>query len=254
MRRPIFLFTDYGSTGFYVGQLHSTILTYQDPETASPVIDLMHDAPAHDVQSAAYLLAALVKHTPDNAIIVGVVDPGVGADRPPVILESDGRVLIGPGNGLFEIAGRQASRNELRLITWRPENLSASFHGRDLFATVAAHVALADDDNAWRQSLTTPLLVSATQPPSDWPDDLPAVVYIDGFGNVMTGIRARKLAAGLSVAINGKKIPKAVTFSDVPKGEAFWYENSVGLIEIAVNQGRAADRLNMTVGATIGLI
>lgn len=252
MSRPIYLFTDFGLSGFYVGQLHGAILHVQT--SPGPVIDLMHDAPAHDVQSAAYLLAALIRYTPDNAVIVGVVDPGVGSDRPAVVVEADGRCLVGPGNGLFEIVARQAGKAVTHRLVWRPERLSASFHGRDLFAPTAARIAASTDADAWRGDLVSPLPPSAAFPGTDWPDDRPAVIYIDGFGNAITGIRAEKLAPGLSVTVGGRRLQRAATFSDVPKGDPFWFENSVGLVEIAVNEGRAADVFNLTTGSAVGLV
>lgn len=254
MTRPIFLFTDFGVSGFYVGQMHAAMLPYVPDGSTGPAIDLMHDAPAHNVKAASYLLAALIRQSPHDSIIVGVVDPGVGGNRPPVVIEVDGRVCIGPGNGLFEIAARQSSTIARHHLSWQPPSLSASFHGRDLFAPAAAQLAQAADDQAWRQSIATPLPPSTVLPGSDWPDDLAEVIYLDGFGNAMSGIRAEKLPAGLSVAINGRTIRKARTFSDVPKGEAFWYENSIGLIEVAVNQGRAAEKLGLDIGSAIGLV
>ncbi len=250
MARPIFLFTDFGLSGFYVGQMHAAILSA--PGSSGPIIDLMHDAPAQDVKSAAYLLAALVDRTPEDAVIVGVVDPGVGGNRPAVVVETDGRCLVGPGNGLFEMAARQAENAVTHRLVWQPENLSASFHGRDLFAPAAAQIAAGGD--SWRQRLVVPLPASAERPGSDWPDDLPSVIHIDGFGNAMTGLRAAKLAPGLSVAVGGRRLQRATTFSDVPAGEAFWYENSIGLIEIAVNKGRASDSLSLAVGSAIGVV
>lgn len=254
MTRPIFLFTDFGLSGFYVGQMHAAMLPYYPAGSICPVIDLMHDAPAHNPKSAAYLLAALIKQTPKDSVVVGVVDPGVGGNRPPVVIEADNRILVGPGNGLFEIVTRQSSSITKHHLSWHPASLSASFHGRDLFTPAAAQLALSVDDQTWRQSLTTPLPPSTTLPGSDWPDDLTKIVYVDGFGNAMSGIRAEKLPAGLSVAINGRKIQKARTFPDVAKGEAFWYENSIGLIEVAVNQGRATEKLGLDIGSTIGLV
>jgi len=252
MVRPIYLFTDFGTNGFYVGQLHSAISSARS--VPGPIIDLMHDAPAHDVKAAAYLLAALVTYTPEDAIIIGVVDPGVGGNRSPVVTECDGRILVGPGNGLFECVARQASVCTNHGLVWQPKSLSTSFHGRDLFGPAAAQIASAADDQAWRLTFINPLPPSTTLPGGDWPDDLPEVIYIDGFGNAISGMRAEKLASGLSIAINGRKIQKARTFSDVPKREPFWYENSIGLIEVSVNQGRACDQLGLAVGSVIGVV
>ena len=250
MGRPIFLYTDYGTNGFYVGQLHAAILSSQETSAASPAIDLMHDVPAHDIKAAAYLLAALVPYLPEDAVIVGVVDPGVGGERPPVVVECDGRMLVGPGNGMFDIACRRASTSARHLLTWRPDHLSASFHGRDLFAPAAAQIASSMD---WRKTLVDSQPSIASPDTSDWPDDLPEAIYIDGFGNVMTGCRASLLPDDGTVAVRGRPLPRATTFSDMHVGEAFWYENSIGLIEIAVNQGRASDLLDLRIGATISL-
>src|SRR3989442_1728605 len=128
-----------------------------------------------------------------------VVDPGVGGPRPPVVLEADGRWYVGPGNGLFELIERRAMRARSFEIEWRPANLSASFHGRDLFAPVAA-------------------MLARGEPPR---------------------LRASMLAEKARLAVAGRALERATTFSDRPPGAAFWYENSNGLAEIAVNRGRA---------------
>jgi S-adenosylmethionine hydrolase len=105
----ILLFTDFGYEGLYVGQMKA-VLARDAPNV--PVIDLMHDAPAHDPRSAAYLLAALVPEMPEGAVCLAVVDPGVGSDRTPLVVNADGRWFVGPDNGLFEIVQRRAKHAE----------------------------------------------------------------------------------------------------------------------------------------------
>lgn len=105
MPRPVGLFTDFGLAGPYVGQMKGRLLTLA-PATA--VIDLMHDAPAFDPRSAAYLLAALVPEWPADMVVMAVVDPGVGGARRPLVAEIDGRWFVGPDNGLFELLWRRA--------------------------------------------------------------------------------------------------------------------------------------------------
>ena len=182
-----------------------------------------------------------------GVVFLCVVDPGVGGARPTIILEADGRWYVGPGNGLFELVQRCARQARSWDITWKPERLSASFHGRDLFAPVAAMLARGDlppgvarNDGAERRS--------------DWPDDLGEIGYVDHFGNAMTGLRAVNLPRSARLATAGRMLEAAVTFSDRPPGEAFWYENSNGLVEIAVNQGRADRDLGLAIGVSVEIV
>lgn len=232
----IVLFTDFGVAGPYVGQMKGA-LARDAPD--QPVIDLMHDAPAFAPRLSAYLLAAVADPFPADAVFLCVVDPGVGGPRAPVVAEADGRRFVGPDNGLFEIVLRRAARASLRAIDWRPQHLSASFHGRDLFAPVAARLA------AGREVALGP---GGTRFP-DWPDELSEIVYVDAYGNAMTGLRAAALPEGTHVLVGGRRLERARTFSDLPEGRAFWYENSNGLVEIAVNRASAAAILGLVPGA-----
>jgi S-adenosylmethionine hydrolase len=235
----IVLFTDFGVTGLYTGQM--TAALHRDAPGV-PVINLIDDAPAQRVQGAAYLLAALRDAFPCGTIFLAVVDPGVGGNRRPGVLHADGQWFVGPDNGLFELVARRAEAARWWEIGWKPPRLSATFHGRDLFAPVAAALArgaavpgVAGDVAAIRRR--------------NWPDDLAEIIYIDGFGNAMTGVRAAAITAAAAVTAAGVAIRRARTFSDVPPGELLCYENANGLIEIAANQGRAADRLGLEPGA-----
>jgi S-adenosyl-L-methionine hydrolase (adenosine-forming) len=239
----IVLFTDFGHDGPYVGQM-KTVLHAAAPDRA--VVDLMHDAPRFRPREAAYLLAALIDRLPGGAILIGVVDPGVGGPREAVILEADGRWLVGPDNGLFALALRRAAACRAWRITWRPQHLSASFHGRDLFAPVAAGLARGQPPARRRWP-------AARLDRADWPDDLAAVIYLDGFGNAMTGLRAAGVAQTAGIAIAGHHLPHARVFAARPPGAAFWYENSCGLVEIAVNQGSAAAALGLAIGTPLSL-
>jgi S-adenosylmethionine hydrolase len=239
----IVLFTDFGVSGPYVGQVKA-VLARQAP--ATPVVDLMHDAPAWDAKRASYLLAATIAAFPNDAVFLCVVDPGVGGDRAAIVVEADGRHFVGPDNGLFEMVSRRADRGAAREISWRPAALSSSFHGRDLFAPVAAMIARGETVPG------TTIALDAVRRP-DWPDDLDEVVYIDAFGNVMTGRRANTVPETMVVHAANRPIPRAATFSDVPSDAAFWYENSSGLVEIAVNRGRAADLLGLRIGDPIDM-
>jgi len=240
----IVLFTDFGLEGPYTGQMKA-VLHQMVP--GMPVVDLFADAPFGDPKASSYLLAAYTGWFPPKTIFLCVVDPGVGGERPALMVEADSRWYVGPGNGLFELIQRRAEQSRSWDITWKPEHLSASFHGRDLFAPVAAMLARGDPPP------DRPRQDTADRRP-DWPDDLAEIVYIDHYGNAMTGLRAHALARDARLAIGGRILEVARTFSEVPPGQAFWYENSNGLIEIAVNQGRADRDLNLRIGCPVGFV
>jgi len=237
----IVLFTDFGLHGPYTGQMKA-VLHRMAPDT--PVIDLFADAPAGNPKASAYLLAAYAAWFPAGTVFLCVVDPGVGGTRPPVMLEADGRRYVGPGNGLFELVERRAGQTRRFDIDWKPERLSASFHGRDLFAPVAAMLARGEPPPGQPRND-----VADRRP--DWPDDLSEIVYVDHFGNAMTGLRAATLSHNPRLAAAGQVLERAETFGSRPPGAAFWYENSNGLAEIAVNQGRADHALGLAIGAPV---
>jgi S-adenosylmethionine hydrolase len=240
----IVLFTDFGLDGPYTGQMKA-VLHRDAPEV--PVIDLFADAPAGNPRAAAYLLAAYGPWFPVGSVLLSVVDPGVGGARAPVIVEADGRWYVGPDNGLFEIVQRRAAASRAWRIDWRPENLSASFHGRDLFAPVAARLARGEPPPGVPHTIDRGAYAA-------WPDELDEIVYIDHYGNAITGRRAATVPAGKALTVAaGRRVAPARTFGDVPAGAAFWYENSNGLTEIAVNLGRADRTLGLVVGSPVAI-
>ncbi len=241
----IVTFTDFGVAGPYVGQMHA-VLAQCSP--GIPIIDLMRDAPSFDPKASAYLLAPMADEFPDGTVFLCVVDPGVGGTRLPLIVEAGGRWYVGPGNGLFEMVVRRATGPvAFWEIVWRPQRLSASFHGRDLFAPIAVRLANGErpEQGGWARKLKD---IDGERRP-DWPDDLPAVIYIDGYGNAVTGIRWSTIDQGMALFTMGQDLQVARTFSDVPSGAAFCYENAIGLVEIAVNMGHAADLLGLFIGS-----
>lgn len=245
MQRPIGLFTDFGVAGPYLGQVRGVLLTHAP---SLPVIDLMADAPTCNPRAAAYLLAALAPEWPAHMVVMAVVDPGVGGDRLPLMVEVDGRWFVGPDNGLFEPLLRRAGRWSAWAITWRPHRLSASFHGRDLFAPVAARLARGEAAEAIGGRPVEPFR------PIQWPDDLAEIVYGDCYGNAMTGLRAAGLSVQCRIEVAGRTLRRLRTFADSPKGEPFWYENSVGLVELAVNQGNAMAELELKIGTEVRVV
>lgn len=237
----ILLFDDFGWHGPYVGQVKIAIAARAPDAT---VIDLMHDAPSFQPKIAAYFLAALIQHAPADAIVLAVVDPQVGGERLPVMVQADGRRLVGPDNGLLVIAARRAKTASWSEIVWRPEHMSESFHARDLFAPVAAMLHLGEEPRA--RPMSHKEIVG-----EDWPDDLYEIISLDHYGNAITGVRASEIPDSAVLEVAGRKLTRRRTFCDAEKGEPFWYENSIGLIEIACAEASAAVRLSLWVGMEI---
>lgn len=234
----IVLFTDFGWAGPYVGQMRAVLARN---ESAPPVVDLMHDAPPFASRAAAHVLAALAEEFPLGTVFVGVVDPGVGSDRMPVIVEADGYWFVGPGNGLFDVISARATEPRWWRITREPERQSVTFHGRDLFVPVAA--ALARGESVPGEPIEPPHGEEAGA-------ELAEVVYIDHYGNAMTGLQAPRTPGG-SLRLGDDAVPGGRTFSDVAAGEGLWLVNSLGLVEVAVNQGDAAQQYNLSVGSPV---
>lgn len=240
----IVLFTDFGVAGPYTGQVMA-VLHQHAPSV--PIISLFADAPAESPKPAAYLVAAYGPWFPTASVLLCVVDPGVGSARRAVIAEADGRLYVGPDNGLFDIVLRRAADARLWEIIWHPGPLSPSFHGRDLFAPVAARLASGDP------------IADIAQPVADeaasraWPDDLAEIVYLDHYGNAMTGLRGALLRPKARLVVAGRSLQRAATFSAVPPGGAFWYINSNGLAEIAVNGGRTDTALGLGIGSKVAV-
>lgn len=238
----IVLFTDFGPAGPYTGQMES-VLRQMAPN--APVINLLSNAPIADPRLSSYLLAALRHSFPSGSIFLTVVDPGVGGARKAVVLQADGQFFVGPDNGLLNTVAVHAQNTQWFEIVWWPEHCSMSFHGRDIFAPIAAKLAIKAADDLLQPFNRDDL--------DDWSHDLAEVIYFDHYGNAMTGLRYREHYSGKTLIVNGVKIGQAGTFSAVNEHQAFWYENSSGLVEIAVNKGKAERQLNLVLGMKVSL-
>jgi len=224
----IVLLTDFGVGDPYVGQIHLR-LSILAPDAR--VIDLFHGLPNFTVEAAAYLVPAYCQLLPPGAVVMAVVDPGVGGSRHAISLLAGGRHYLGPDNGIFEmVARREGVTNCESLLI--PDDVAATFHGRDVFAPAAAALARGVS------SVGTPISLTRF---GDWPDEGMMIVYIDHYGNAITGVRARPEQRLLM--IRGQTLTRARTFGDRPDGEPFFYENANGLIEIAACKRSAAEVL-----------
>ena len=236
----IVLSTDFGLEGPYTGQVEAVL---HEHAPGVPLIHLFSDLPPYAIQSAAYLLPAFIGRFAPGTIFLCVVDPGVGSARPGVTVRIDGRWFVGPNEGLFALLARRAEVVEC----WQlpvSDAAAPSFHGRDVFAPEVARLARGLEPGG-----TAIEAVTLERP--EWPDDLAQIVYIDRFGNAMSGLRSSTVAAEAVIAVNGHTLKSGRTFADNQPGTAFWYENSNGLIELAVNQGRADELLGLTIGSPL---
>lgn len=232
----IFTFTDFGWQGPYMGEMRAAVLRVA-PDIA--FVDLMVDAPPFRPDLAAYLLAALAGRLRIGDVVIAVVDPGVGTDRAPLALEADQIWYVGPDNGLFEIVMRRAEKVAAFGITLRPSTLSESFHGRDLFAPMAARLA---------KGVSGGIRATRATRHADMPDDLDRIVHIDVYGNLVTGRRALTLPTDAVLAHGDQLIRHARVFGAVAPGTLFWYANSSGLLELAQSGGSAAATLGLAIG------
>lgn len=239
----IVLFTDFGIQDPYVGQVKARLL---NEAPAQQVIDLLHDAPAYNAQAGAHLLAAFAPTFPPGTVFLAVVDPDVGTMRDAIVLRSGSQWFVGPDNGLLSLVAARDVAVQIWRVTWQPETLSHTFHGRDLFAVIAAEIARGDFP-ASKLTATARLNVAFDAA------DMPRVIYVDHFGNAWTGIRGAGLPQHTRFIANSAIFQHSETFGFVGPGEGFWFVNSVGLVELAVNRGNAAQQYGLVVGSPVEL-
>ena len=245
--------SDYGLSDDFVGVCHGVIAGIC-PEAR--VIDLTHGVPRGDIRAGALVLRGALPYVPVG-VHLAVVDPGVGGDRRAVALRlADGRVLVGPDNGLLSLVGPVVEAVDIAASPFSLQPVSATFHGRDVFAPVAARLA----GGAGLAEAGAPVdpagLVAMSLPRARMLDGalLAHALYLDRFGNVQLDATPSEsgLQPGdrLAVGVRDESWPGvfARTFADVSSGELLVYEDASRQLAVAVNQGSAADRLGISVG------
>lgn len=238
------LFTDFSYRGPYVGQVKSILI---EKAGSVPIVDLMHDAPAFDPKASAYLLAAYLDPLPADVIVIAVVDPGVGGSRRAIAVRLGTRWLLGPDNGLLAVSARRVEAEYIQVHQLPiPEGVAASFQGRDVFAPAA--VRIASGEFPVGDGIDPETLVGW-----DWPEQVAEVLYIDSYGNAVTGLCANTIEADAWLEVRGRRLPPHRTFSDAAVGAAFWYRNSSGLVELAANRDSAAKILSLRLGDSIAV-
>ena len=251
--------TDFGLRDAYVGSMKGVILSIH-PHVR--IVDITHELPAHRILPAAYLLREACPRFPPGTVHVAVVDPGVGGQRTPLLLKIDDRFYAGPDNGMFgllmaDLPLQGAWRLERREHFLHP--VSNTFHGRDVFAPVAAHLAAGTPPDAFGPAAADPSSLSLPAHHEETGTLRGQVVWIDRFGNCITNLTDKvvsRWARGASFTVHtaSKKIAGISTsYESTPEGEALSLINSMGYLEVACNQARADRALGLREGDPVVL-
>jgi S-adenosylmethionine hydrolase len=249
----ITLTTDFGAAAPYAAALKGVILALNP---AARLVDLTHQVPPQDVRHAAFFLAAAVPYFPPGAIHVVVVDPGVGSDRALLYVEAGGHRLLAPDNGCWTLLSDGGGEPRvIRLAErrfWR-EPVSATFHGRDILAPVAAHLSLGADPSRLGPPAREWVRLGRPEPARGAEGLTGEVVFIDDYGNLITNIPAAALPEGAGrVTVAGRPVGSRVrTYAEAPPGTPVALVSSGGMLEVAVPHGSAARALGAAVGAPV---
>jgi len=258
--RTIALLTDFGLADPYVGQMKG-VLAKKAP--ACPVVDISHDVAPFNVAQAGFFLASSYEHFSRDAVFLAVVDPGVGTSRKIVCVQVGERLLVAPDNGLLCLALKRAQTAEVRVFDVTaaldaPKNVSSTFHGRDVFAPLAAWFALGGRPEEIGPEMSADELVCEPWSQTNLgPGSAQChVLHIDRFGNCVLNIEAGNLSGvgSLRVAPAGVEIACVATYGDLDQGMSGLLEGSQGFYEIAVNQGSAAKQFGLSMGDAVSLV
>jgi S-adenosylmethionine hydrolase len=254
---PVITFlSDYGLADGFAGVCHGVIATICP---GARVIDITHEVPRHDIRAGALILRSALPFAPVG-VHLAVVDPDVGASRRAVALRAaDGRLLVGPDNGLLWLAA-QASGGiseavDIGSSPWRLEPVSATFHGRDIFAPVAARLAAGEELTNAGPPCDPSQLVRLELTRSRVEDGVLVAhaVYVDRFGNIQLDATHEDLSdagfrLGHGVLVGAHAAQYVRTFADTRVGELLVYEDSSRMLAVAISEGSAAERLSVAAG------
>lgn len=258
----ITLLTDYGIKDSYVAEVKGAILKI-NPEAT--IVDISHDVGNYDIESGAFHLARAAPYFPDGTVHVGVVDPGVGGTRKPIIVKTSSAWFVGPDNGLMAPAAERLEVEAIWEITnseMLPPRVSDVFDGRDVFGPTGAYLSVGVPPDKLGTEISDMIRLPAYTPRLDGDTVHAQVIHVDGFGNLVTNVTYETLekigASGdvrFKVVVRGHEfdIPYARRFSAVPEGEPLLLVAGGGYLEISVNQGNAAEHMGLGKGDKVTL-
>lgn len=245
--------TDFGNTDGFVGVVKGVML---EIERDLRFVDLSNEVPPGDIASGAWILGNSYRYFPAGTIHLVIVGPGVGSPRRGLIVRSRKHYFVAPDNGLLTYVLQEEGSVDCFWINkeafWR-EEVSCTFHGRDIFAPVTAHLAAGIDPAEMGDQVECESLIRLPEMPVEMGHDTirGAVVYIDRFGNLITNIPATALESAKLCMIHKKEVPVGETYSTVLPGHALALPGSHGFVEIGVNNGRANSSLDARVGTKV---
>ncbi|HEX2778011.1 MAG TPA: SAM-dependent chlorinase/fluorinase [Gemmatimonadaceae bacterium] len=244
MRPIVTLLTDFGTADGYVAEVKGVIMS-RAPEAV--LVDVAHDVAAQDIEAGRLALARYWRKFPAGTVHLAVIDPEVGSARRAIAVESDGRFLVGPDNGLLSPALLLAGARAVELAV--PAGAAPTFHARDVFAPAAALLAAGSPVDSLGTDVADPV-VRRTREARRRDDGAieGTVITVDRFGNAVTNLLA---AHGGTVEVGTLRLPVLRTYADVAPGTAIALAGSSGLIEIAVRDGSAATLLGVGRGTTV---
>lgn len=246
MSRVITLLTDFGTVDGYVGEMKGILLS-SVPDVV--LVDITHDVAPQDVDGARLVIARFWRRFPAGTVHLVVVDPGVGGSRAAIAVESEGRLLVGPDNGVLSPALLHANARCVALAV--PAGAAPTFHGRDLFAPAAAALASGASLDSLGSIFVSPIVLRTPEPVRRADGSVAGVVItVDRFGNAVTNLMSWR---GGVVDANGRRLPLVRTYAEVATGEALALVGSSGLVEIAVRDGSAAALLGLRRGSEVVL-
>lgn len=256
----ITLTTDFGLSDHCVGVMKGVILGIAP---AARIVDITHEVNAYEIAEGAFLIAETYRYFPLKTIHVVVVDPGVGTARRPILVEAAGQRFLAPDNGVLSMVYAREKQWKAREVTasrYFLQPVSSTFHGRDIFAPVAGHLAKGVPparfgkliEDAWRTDFLTVQRLGKR----NW---VGRILKIDRFGNLITNLRAEDFpdvrSRPFEVTVGAEKVVlPARTFADCPPGELALVAGSSGFFEVVANQASAAQRLGVGVGAPVEIM
>jgi S-adenosyl-L-methionine hydrolase (adenosine-forming) len=256
----ITLLTDFGTADYFVPAVKGVILSL-NPQ--AQIVDLTHEVPAHDVACGAFTLGACYHNFPAGTVHVAVVDPGVGSERRAIVAQAGGHLFVGPDNGVFSYV--YARESDVRVFHATREEFfrrpaSPTFHGRDVFAPLAAWLARGLSPNATGAEISDYVRLGLPEPAVSANQVQGAVIHIDRFGNCATNLTERELslrqaADGASLLVGGRRVAQFGThFAQAARrDELLAYLGSAGYWEVALWQDSAAGKLGLRRGAEVVL-
>jgi S-adenosylmethionine hydrolase len=249
----IALLTDFGTTDYFVGVMKGVILSINDK---AHIIDITHEIPPQDIRSAGFTLNACYRYFPAKTIFVAVVDPGVGSDRRAILVETPEYYFIAPDNGLLSFMFDRENNFRVFEITndeFFCQPVSRTFHGRDIFSPVAAHLSNGISPNAFGHQIKDYVYNKTEKPTRIDKETIEAeIIQIDRFGNLVTNLKMEDLPENFTLEINRKKINKLQEyFAAAELGEIFMIFGSAGLLEVVAFRDSAQNILKVKVGQKV---